>query len=250
MFLKERYYIKTLFVSIAICLSAFCQLTFAEDQDDWPDYDSASEQNEVSTQSASYMQNRSSYAFNCFAFRGGSICQYCYLFVGLLPIDFQLNKMKSQRYMISTLMPSIALRSANPDLNTYGDGWNNGIELGFRPYINFGYAFELSGFASESDNDDLPSLTRTQLLAKGLFNFAGSTPVIQYSYIGAGLGPIWDNIENDVATAIGFVPTIGFDIPIENSNRGLMLGANANYLFITADRPESFALNGNIKYQF
>jgi hypothetical protein len=210
MFLKERYYIKTLFVSIAICLSAFCQLTFAEDQDDWPDYDSASEQNEVSTQSASYMQNR------------------------------------------STLMPSIALRSgvANPDLNTYGDGWNNGIELGFRPYINFGYAFELSGFASESDNDDLPSLTRTQLLAKGLFNFAGSTPVIQYSYIGAGLGPIWDNIENDVATAIGFVPTIGFDIPIENSNRGLMLGANANYLFITADRPESFALNGNIKYQF
>src|SRR3989344_1399838 len=83
----------------------------------------------------------------------------------------------------SDYKPSIGLRSgfADTDGSNYGSGTEYGIEAGFEPYIPFGLALELSGYVSDPSGD-LPTLTRTKVLGKGLYNLGGRTPVIRDSY--------------------------------------------------------------------
>lgn len=147
--------------------------------------------------------------------------------------------------------PSIAIRTgvASVDDSDYDASWEYGAEIGFRPFTHYSYAFDISGFTANLDNG-LPSLTRTRLLAKNFYNVAGSTPFIRHTYLGAGIGPVWDNQDNDITTELGIAPTVGFDIPLEDQDQGLNLGANANYLFVSGDRPDAFTVAANLKYKF
>lgn len=126
------------------------------------------------------------------------------------------------------------------------DGTNYGIEAGYQPYIPFGLGVELSGYVSDHQGDEA-TLTRTRLLAKGTYNFGGTIPVIKHSYVGVALGPVWDNVRNQIDMNFGIAPQVGFDIPVIDH---LTLGANANYLFVGGAKPDVFALNGVAKYWF
>lgn len=126
-------------------------------------------------------------------------------------------------------------------------GTNYGIEYGFQPYIPVGVAIELSGYVSPSV-ENKATLTRTRLLGKANYNFGGNIAVIKNSYIGVGLGPVWDNVRNTDDVELGIAPQIGFDIPIARTQ--FSLGANANYLFVGGAKEDVFALNGMAKYWF
>ena len=93
------------------------------------------------------------------------------------------------------------------------------------------------------------TLTRTRLLARGQYNFGGTIPFIRHSWVGAGLGAVWDNERNATDLNFGWAPAVGFDIPLDEAAR-FSLGANANYLFVSGAKPDVFALNGVAKYWF
>jgi len=157
--------------------------------------------------------------------------------------------MKSEDKLMAN--PSIALRSgvADTDLSHYDAGWGYGIELGFRPKDLYSYAFELGGHVNKS-NQEAPTLTRTKLLGKGLFTTGGNLAVLKYTYIGAALGVIWDNLDNEVATEAGIAPIAGIDVPLLGDAKKLSLGGDVNYLFVSGNKPETFEVNGAVKYHF
>ncbi|MBX3022913.1 MAG: hypothetical protein KF799_14660 [Bdellovibrionales bacterium] len=126
-------------------------------------------------------------------------------------------------------------------------GTNYGVEYGFQPYIPLGVAIELSGYVSPAVDNEA-TLTRTRLLGKANYNFGGDIPVVKNSYVGIGLGPVWDNVLNTDSLQLGIAPQIGFDIPITRTK--FSLGANANYLFVSGAKADVFALNGMAKYWF
>lgn len=145
--------------------------------------------------------------------------------------------------------PSIGIRTGIA--NTEGDddqAWEYGVEVGYQPYIPIGLALELSGYSVDSDGPDA-ALTRTKLLGKGLYNFGGTIPVIRYSYVGAGIGPVYDNINNDQDWNLGLAPVAGFDIPLGQREK-ISLGATVAYLFVTGDNPDALSANGMMKYWF
>ena len=146
--------------------------------------------------------------------------------------------------------PSLGIRLGyqNSDRNFKSD-LEYGIEAGFQAYGQVSAALELSGTSVDRRNND-PVLTQTRLLAKALYNFGGTTPVIRYSYVGAGLGPVLDNVSNDQKFNLGFSPQAGFDIPIGAANDRISLGANVAYLMVTSDSPSQFSMNGVAKYWF
>lgn len=129
------------------------------------------------------------------------------------------------------------------------EAWEYGVEAAFQPVIPFSLALELSGFTKPSDGPDA-ALTRTRLLGKALYNMGGTIPVIRHSWVGAGLGPVYDNIRNDQDWNLGFLPTAGFDIPIGAIEDRLSLGAHVAYLIVTGDNPNSLSANGVLKYWF
>lgn len=121
-----------------------------------------------------------------------------------------------------------------------------GVEYAFQPYIPMSTALELSGYSAQG-SDTQSSITRTKLLVKGNYNLGGNIAVIKYSYVGVGVGVVWDNILNRNDLNLGIAPQVGFDIPL---NTQYSLGANANYLFVGGAKPDAFALNGVAKYWF
>jgi hypothetical protein len=122
-----------------------------------------------------------------------------------------------------------------------------GLEYGFQPYIPYGAAVELS-LADQPDQSS--TLTRTKLLFKGNYNFGGNIPVIKNSYVGLGLGPVFDRLNGANDLELGVAPQIGFDIPVGEKPSMWSLGANADYLFVGGAKSQVFALNGVAKYWF
>ncbi len=126
-----------------------------------------------------------------------------------------------------------------------------GVEYGHQPYIPFGMSVEFSGYETDREVSDL---NRLKLLAKGSYNFGGQIPVIRDAFVGAGLGPVLDTV-NDVARArLGISLQTGFDIPLTDSGnvqpRSYSLGADARYLFVSDSSPDDFNLTGVVKYWF
>ncbi|MES3038714.1 MAG: hypothetical protein V4736_12475 [Bdellovibrionota bacterium] len=134
---------------------------------------------------------------------------------------------------------------SNPEgsYNTVGDV---GLDFGFQPYIPFGLGAEVStnNLDAKGDGEDVQ---QTTLLARGTYNFGGSNNLIKYSYIGLGIGSVFTSRDTKLAGA----PMIGFDIPIQDTERNfLSLGAAAKYLIIDGGAPEQLALNGAVKYWY
>jgi len=121
-----------------------------------------------------------------------------------------------------------------------------GVDWGVQPYIPFGVGVELASTTAEGN------LTRTTLLGRGTYNFGGSIPLINRSYIGAALGPVWDSESANDGIRFGIAPVLGFDIPIgrEITQRAVTLGMNAKYLFVNESVADSLNVNGAVKYWF
>src|ERR1035437_6941611 len=110
------------------------------------------------------------------------------------------------------LKPSLGVFSGYTDMqNNHLNSTAYGVELGYQPYIPLGAALELSGFAINSA-PGRAALTRTKLMVKGNYNFGGDIPVIKDSYVGIGIGPVWDNISHKTDVEFGVAPQLGFDI--------------------------------------
>lgn len=119
-----------------------------------------------------------------------------------------------------------------------------GLDIGFQPYIPFGIGLEASYFESEGAAN---RLERTQVLAKGNYNFGGTTPVVRYSYIGLGVGAVFLNNR----TALVSAPMVGFDIPLKQAaDNFLSLGASAKYAFIEGSEPDALSVVGAVKYWY
>lgn len=128
-----------------------------------------------------------------------------------------------------------------------------GLDVGFQPLIPWGAGLELTRYSSGTNDAGGDDLNRTKLLAKGSFNFGGTTPLIRHSYVALGAGPVFDEVDGRWDIELGVAPGLGFDIPIAQDQveqTRYTLGANANYLFVSGSNPETFAVNGIMKYWF
>lgn len=115
-----------------------------------------------------------------------------------------------------------------------------GIDIGYQPYVPFGLGLEIGS----TQNEDFK---RTDILVRGTYNFAGTTPIVKDSYVGVGIGPVFLSD----GTALAAAPIVGFDIPLKNQDRYfLSLGANAKYEFVSGGSPNFFALSGVVKYWY
>ena len=161
-----------------------------------------------------------------------------------LPEPMRADTMAEQK-------PSIGFRTGIADIESSDEqAWEYGVEAGYQPFVPISLAVELSGYVQDSEGPDA-GLTRTKLLGKGLYNFGGTIPVIRHSYVGAGVGPVYDNRNNDQEFNLGFAPTAGFDIPLsKKTNEYFTLGATVAYLIVTGDNADALSANGAVKYWF
>lgn len=152
----------------------------------------------------------------------------------------------------SELMPHLGVMAGVADLNGASmSGPAFLVDVGFQPYVPFGLAaqFQYQPGEIEVPGNDIDFNT-TNLLLKGSYNFGGSTPVLQHSYIGmkTGLVVYSGDIESETNFAVG--PTIGADIPV-NMASTVTLGAEGTYLGVLGDNsPDQVSVLGAMKYWF
>lgn len=139
---------------------------------------------------------------------------------------------------------------AEPERNGYSGATQLGVEMGYQPYLPLGAAIELTTFSSDKEVSDF---RRTNLMAKGTYNFGGSTPIIKHSFVGAAAGPVYDSEGGDEELNLGVKFLAGFDFPLTGSQttrtNSFTLGAAANYL-VVANAQDNFLVNGQLKYWF
>ncbi len=156
---------------------------------------------------------------------------------------------KLQRASADQMRPHIGLQLGYAEPNTSFDGTvNYGIEVGFQPYVPLAAAVELSTFDTGTDGD----FRRTQLMAKGTYNFGGPFPIIKHSFVGAAVGSVFD-VSAESETNMGIKFLAGVDVPLTRNNvsrsNSFSLGAAANYLTVF-NAADSFLINGQLKYWF
>ncbi len=127
-----------------------------------------------------------------------------------------------------------------------------GIEAGYQPMIPFGLGIEVTSFSSDrSIGSEQDNLNRTTALVKGTYNFGGDIPVLRESFVGLGVGPVFDSHSTWNGTHFGIAPVLGFDIPLIQAKQNYMsLGLSAQYVFVSGPSPDGFSLNGAAKYWF
>lgn len=158
------------------------------------------------------------------------------------PVEFQ-----------SEFKPHVGLLTglANPEGN-YRSSAEYGITVGYQPYIPFGLGLELSStYSNVSSGPEQYDLQRTKLLVQGTYNFGGSVPIINKSYVGVAVGPMLESVNSDDSWVIGTMPTVGFDYPFAlNNGKDISAGLNARYLVSSSGEPNTFSVNAMAKYWF
>lgn len=126
-----------------------------------------------------------------------------------------------------------------------------GLDVGFQPWSPIGVGLELSGLGSDRMEGSNPQdLNRTNVLLKATYNLGGTIPVIRYSYLGLGAGPVIDASAYKGVHS-GIAPLLGFDIPLTTAPAEYFsLGAAAKYVFVSGPSPDSMSINGMAKYWF
>lgn len=144
--------------------------------------------------------------------------------------------------------PSIGFFGGYAQTESRRDATTFGVDYTMQPVVPFAFGGEVLAYVSHGD-DKVPPLTRTRLLAKATYNFGGHVPIIKNSYVGLGVGPVFDNEERRIRVAVGAAPSVGFDIPLPDYFTNWSIGANASYTFLTVGE-QFFAANGVLKYWF
>lgn len=131
----------------------------------------------------------------------------------------------------------------------FGSAVNYGIDVGYQPVVPFGLGFELSRFTTSADLGGglKEDLSRTKAIVRTTYNLGGTTPVIRSSYVGIGVGPVFDSRADSTYTKLGVNPLVGFDYPVDPR---FTLGLSANYLIIPGTTPDTWGANGMVKYWF
>lgn len=155
----------------------------------------------------------------------------------ILPLIKQVHNKEEARIHVG-LMTGI-----NHPEGNHGATPELGIDIGYQPLIPFGLGLELS--TSKFASTDNENYKRTTLLARGTYNFGGSTPVIKYSYVGFAAGAVFLND----GTELGLAPVLGFDVPL-TEDHAYSLGFTAKYLFVTSKDPDSLITSASLKYWF
>lgn len=138
---------------------------------------------------------------------------------------------------------------SNPE-GSYDTGSEIGLDIGFQPYIPYGIGVEFTQARAESKGV-ADSIDRTNILAKGAYNFGGSTVFIKDSYVGMGAGRSFATTGDNWVLA----PLAGFDIAL---NRGadrstigvITAGALAKYNIVEGSASNALSVNGMLKYWF
>lgn len=119
-----------------------------------------------------------------------------------------------------------------------------GIDFGFQAYIPFSLGAEYIHSRVDTGNE---TKDRDTVWLKSGYNFGGTIPVINHSYVALGLGAV---IMSD-KTSAAIAPIVGFDIPVAQIDEGFMsLGASARYAIIADGELDTFSLGGVVKYWF
>lgn len=145
-------------------------------------------------------------------------------------------------------MPHIGLMvgTARPE-GSFDASPEFGIDIGYQPYIPFGLGLEAAYSEPEEDLTG-DKLKRTSVLAKAVYNLGGDIMLIRDSYVGFGVGAVFQDDDTTLASA----PLVGFDIPIRDRNdqASISLGANAKFLTVEGDEPDALSINGIVKYWY
>jgi hypothetical protein len=144
----------------------------------------------------------------------------------------------------------IGLSNPNDD---YGTNLQYGIDVGFQPIIPFSLSMEISRVQTESSDSIDKDLDRVNLLAKANYNFGGNIPVIKNSFVGAALGPIFDNYEGVTYVRLGTGLNLGADFPItsaETMQDVWSIGANVGYLLVSDTDTDTLNVAGVVKYWY
>ncbi|MBN8541161.1 MAG: hypothetical protein J0L82_12290 [Deltaproteobacteria bacterium] len=84
-----------------------------------------------------------------------------------------------------------------------------------------------------------------------MYNFAGTVPVIRYSYAGVGLGPVYDNEGSPQRWNLELASQVGFETPLsDEAASNFSLVANVAVLLVKGGSPSSASANGVAKYWF
>lgn len=147
----------------------------------------------------------------------------------------------------------VRLGVADSDSN-YRSAAEVGIEAGFQPYIPYGLGIEVTNFTADNSTDGVGDLNRTKLLIRGTYNFGGTNEIVRRSYVGVGVGPVFDTVPGDSDMRMGTDLVAGIDFPLNSTglvtHKMFSLGATANYLFVSNSGADTFGVNGLVKYWF
>lgn len=134
---------------------------------------------------------------------------------------------------------------SNPE-GSYNTAPEFGLDVGYQPYVPFGLGLGVTTSKNTAQGQQ-HDLERTTVLARGTYNFGGTTPVIKNSWVGVAAGPVFKYNGTD----LGVAPIIGFDIPLKEATASyLSLGADAKYLAVGGDEADALSVNGTVKYWF
>lgn len=123
-----------------------------------------------------------------------------------------------------------------------------GITVGFQPNVPFGVGLQFMTFRNKAEDNNVDNYDHNDLVVSGSYHFSGDTLVIRDSYVGLGLGAVFNTNEKIQGS---LVPMLGFDIPLKKqANDFVSLGANAQYAVVGGEDPDVLSVNGVVKYWY
>lgn len=156
------------------------------------------------------------------------------------------TKVESEFYGLQRPHFGITAGVSTPEGN-YDSSGEIGLNFGYQPYVPFGIGASISATRNEP-RDSRPDIERTTVLGRATYNFGGETPVIRHSWVGVAAGPVFSDDGTDFAAA----PILGFDIPVSSELTGsfLSVGAEAQYLVVSNEQPDSLGVNAVVKFWY
>ena len=159
------------------------------------------------------------------------------------------TKIEEDHALFSMKRPhfGVTLGVSEPE-GRYDSSGEVGVNFGYQPFVPFGFGASLSTVRNLPQENRGPDIERTTVLARGTYNFGGETPVIRHSWLGVAMGPVFSDDGTDFALA----PIAGFDIPINQAQAKtyVSLGADARYLIVNNDQPDSLTVSGVVKFWY